>query len=169
MCNSAVCHRCDLPFGRCWSHVNLNHATHARLGEFFDGIHMNFLAHLSKMGAASSKHVRTNMPEFIDLVTLANLRRFEGLKICFLSGSQNAVWQPAATKKSFDQFRQIFPNGVYERVVVQGYGHLDCWIGKNAHKDVYPRIAHHIQACVQTLPEIIKSDVDVFDGERLGV
>jgi len=152
MCNSAVCHRCDLPFGRCWSHANLNHATHARLGDLFDGIHMNFLTHLSRMGAASSHHIRTNIPEFADLVSSANLRQLAGLKICFLSGGDNAVWQPAATKKSFDMFRHTFPDGKYERVVVQGYGHLDCWIGKNAHKDVYPRIEHHIQSCEHALP-----------------
>ncbi|KAJ4992841.1 glucose-methanol-choline oxidoreductase [Stagonosporopsis vannaccii] len=158
ICNSAVCHRCDLPFGRCWSHANLNHATHARLGELFDGIHMNFLSHLSRMGAASSNHIRTNIPEFVDLVTPANMRRFSGLKICFLSGGDNAVWLPAATKKSFDMFRQTFPHGDYERFVLPGYGHLDCWMGKNAHKDVYPRITHHIQSCEQALSNLADND-----------
>lgn len=67
--------------------------------------------------------------------------------MCFLSGGDNAVWKPDATKKSFDMFRQMFPNGSYDRVVVQGYGHLDCWMGKDAYRDVYPRVTHHIRSC----------------------
>lgn len=147
MCNSATCHRCDLPFGRCWSHANLNRATHDAIGEIFDGIHMNLLTHLSSMGVAQGSHVRSNMPEFIDLMTPHNLQRLASLRLCFLSGGDNAVWKPAATKRSFDTFRQFFPDGDYQRIVVQGYGHMDCWIGKDAYKDVYPRVAHHVQAC----------------------
>jgi hypothetical protein len=30
---------------------------------------------------------------------------------------------------------------------VRGYGHLDCWMGKNAFRDVYPRVHHHIKSC----------------------
>jgi len=108
---------------------------------------MNFLAHLSRMGATSPYHVRSDLPDFADLVTPGNFQRLAGLKICFLSGGDNAVWKPNATKKSFDMFKQIFPDGKYNRVVVQGYGHLDCWMGKDAARDVYPRIYHHIRSC----------------------
>ncbi|KAH7345933.1 hypothetical protein BKA66DRAFT_433768 [Pyrenochaeta sp. MPI-SDFR-AT-0127] len=147
LCNSTVCHRCDVPFGRCWTHANLNHATHFHLGHFFDGIHMNFLSHLSEMGAMPPHHVRTNQGGFMDLVTPENLQRLEGIKICFLSGGDNAVWSPKSTKQSYDVFRETFPEGDYDRVVVQGYGHLDCWMGKNAFKDVFPRVRHHIELC----------------------
>ena len=99
------------------------------------------------MGAVAPYHIRSDEPEFADLVTLENMQRLAGMKICFLNGSDNAVWKPNATKKSFDTFRQLFPKGRYGRVVVQGYGHLDCWMGKNAFRDVYPRVHHHIKAC----------------------
>ncbi|KAF2126321.1 FAD/NAD(P)-binding domain-containing protein [Dothidotthia symphoricarpi CBS 119687] len=116
MCNSSVCHRCDVPFGRCWNHDNLNHETHVLLGDFFDGIHMDFLTHLSKMGVMPSQHLRSNLPEFVDLVTPDNVQRLAGLRVCFLSGGDNAVWQPGATKRSFDMLKKAFPNMNYERI-----------------------------------------------------
>lgn len=147
MCNSAVCHRCDVPFGRCWTHANLNHATHEHLGHWFDGIHTNFLSHLSNMGALPPHHVRSNRPVFEDLLTQTNLERLKGLSICLLSGAENAVWSQQSTKSSYDLLRECFPEVKYERVVVNGYGHLDCWMGKHAHVDIFPRVARHLAVC----------------------
>jgi hypothetical protein len=108
---------------------------------------MNFLSHLSGMGATPPHHVRGNQPSFKDLVTPDNLKRLEGMKLSFLSGGDNAVWSPLSTKASYDFMRGVFPQGEYERVVVGGYGHLDCWMGKEAHRDVFPRVRHHLEAC----------------------
>lgn len=108
---------------------------------------MNFLAHLSQMGAVKPHHVRSNQPDFADIVTTDNMQRLASLDICFLTGGDNAVWQLNATKKSLDMLKTVFPNGNYDRIVIQGYGHLDCWMGKDAYKDVYPRVEHHIEAC----------------------
>jgi hypothetical protein len=147
ICCSAVCHRCDVPFGRCWNHRNMNHATHRHLNRFFDGIHTHFLEHLSGMGAASPYHLRTNFPEFEDLATPENLQRLQGIKIAFLYGDENAVWSSRATKASYDTLRAAFPLVEYERIIVQGYGHLDCWMGKKAYADVWPRVARHVRLC----------------------
>ncbi|ORY10462.1 hypothetical protein BCR34DRAFT_348379 [Clohesyomyces aquaticus] len=148
LCNSSVCHRCDLIFGRCWTHANLNHATHLHLGSFFSGIHMNFVEHLTHMGAVPPHHVRSNAPESVDLVAQkGNLERLRGLRICFLSGGSNVVWDPASTRESFEMCKERFPEGRFERVVVEGYGHLDTWMGKRSFKDVYPRVRAHVERC----------------------
>jgi hypothetical protein len=147
LCRSAVCHRCDIPFGRCWTHANLNHATHRYLDRFFDGIHTHFLEHLSGMGAISPSTVRTNFPEFQNLVTSENLERLNGIKIAFLHGGENAVWSSRATKASYDTLREVFPLGEYARIVVVGYGHLDCWMARNAYKDVWPSVFRHVELC----------------------
>ncbi|KAH7074448.1 hypothetical protein BKA63DRAFT_513049 [Paraphoma chrysanthemicola] len=147
ICNSTVCHRCNVPFGRCWNHANLNRATHSHLDQFFDGVHTNFVTHLSRMGVTEPRHVRTNLPAFENLVIPENLWRLEGIKINFLSGSDNAVWSIKSTKDSYDLLRDTFPDGRYERTVVKDYGHLDCWMGKNAYRDVYPRVEHHVEFC----------------------
>ena len=122
---------------------------------------MNFLTHLSRMGAMPSHHVRTNLDEFVDLVTPENVHRLADLKICFLSGADNAVWLPDATKKSYDMLGQLFLGGSYERALVRGYGHLDCWMGKDAYNDVYPRIEHHIRSSVQALVKEVCDGIDM--------
>jgi hypothetical protein len=155
-----VCHRLDVPFGRCWSHANLNHATHDNLGHFFDGVHTNFVGHLSEMGVTNPQHLRTNLPAFQDLTTPENMQRMRGMKICFLSGGDNAVWSPQSTKRSYDMFRNTFPEGQFERVVIQEYGHLDCWMGKSAFEDFYPRVLRHLRTC----EEVPQNEPSLVDG-----
>ncbi|KAF2019480.1 FAD/NAD(P)-binding domain-containing protein [Aaosphaeria arxii CBS 175.79] len=152
LCSSSTCHRCSLVFGRCFSHGKLNRATHAYLDRYFDGIHMNFLSHLRSMGAVAPYHVRTNEGEgegdFVDLVAQGgNLKRLGGLKMCFLSGGANAVFDPLSTAESYDLMRSTFGSEGYERVVVEGYGHLDTWMGRDSHRDVYPRVLDHVELC----------------------
>jgi hypothetical protein len=115
------------------------------MARYFDGIHMEFLSHLTRMGSSSSHHVCTN--DLVDLVTEENLQRLRGLKIMWLSGGDNAVYSPKSTAESYAVFREMFPDGAYERVVVPGYGHLDCWMGKASVRDVYPRVRGHVEAC----------------------
>lgn len=147
ICASASCHRSFVPFGRCWNHANLNHSTHSHLHAFFDGVHASFIKHLSGMGAQSPATVRSNFPDFEDLVTPRNLERLRGLKVLFLYGEDNAVWSAGATKRSFDVLREIIPEGEYERCVVRGYGHLDSWMGKDAVRDVWPGVGRHVGMC----------------------
>jgi hypothetical protein len=161
MCRSAVCHRSNVPFGRCWTHTNLNYATHLHLNRFFDGVHTYFLKHLSGMGAASTYHVRNNLPEFADLVTPKNLEKLRDIKIAFLYGMENAVWSGRATKASHDTLKQMFPRGEYERILVEGYGHLDCWMGKNACEDVWPRVERHVASCEERV-----ADEDIGHGAK---
>ncbi|KAF2790259.1 FAD/NAD(P)-binding domain-containing protein, partial [Melanomma pulvis-pyrius CBS 109.77] len=164
LCNSPVCHRCTLVFGRCFTHANLNHATHAHMGKWFSGIHMDFLRHLMRMGAVPPHHVRSNekpatkraiesgddgsVGGFADLVLQAgNMQRLQHLRIQFLSGGANAVFDPASTAESYEMFRETFPGRRFERVVVEGYGHLDTWMGVGSALDVYPRVGAHVEFC----------------------
>ncbi|KAF1960770.1 FAD/NAD(P)-binding domain-containing protein [Byssothecium circinans] len=151
LCNSTVCHRGSLVFGRLWTHSKLNHATHRHLSTFFGGIHMNFLSHLTQMGSTPPHHSRSNLPKFEDLVEEpGNLDRLTGLKIQFLSGGANVVFDPWSTSESYDLLRHRFGTEDYERVVVPGYGHLDTWMGKDSFVDVFPRVLGHVGHCEGT-------------------
>lgn len=149
-----MCHRNNLVFGRCFTHSHLNAATHQHLASFFSGIHTNFLTHLSRMGAVSPHHVRTNLASstspskpdsFADLVGNENLENLRGLKICFLSGGANVVFDPLSTLESYLVLKKRSED--VERIVVKGYGHLDCWMGKDSARDVFPRVRSHIEKC----------------------
>jgi len=80
-------------------------------------------------------------------MTQENLEKLRGVKVSFLYGEDNAVWSAQATQRSYDLLREVFPKGDYEMVRVEGYGHLDCWMGKDAWRDVWPRVWRHMERC----------------------
>ncbi|XMA12769.1 hypothetical protein WAI453_005560 [Rhynchosporium graminicola] len=142
MCNNVSCHRCSLIFGRLWNHRNLNEATHRQINRFFGGVNMTLLHLLMQMGYRG--FVTTNGPLFNDLTTEHNLRRLKNIPIMLFSGSDNKVLTPEATDKSYSLMRDLFGTKHYSRHVIQGYGHLDCWMGRRAYKDVFPIVREEV-------------------------
>ncbi|KAH6699057.1 hypothetical protein BKA61DRAFT_496631 [Leptodontidium sp. MPI-SDFR-AT-0119] len=142
ICNNVSCHRCSLIFGRLWNHRNLNEATHRQINRFFGGVNMTLLHLLMQMGYRG--FVTTNAPLFKDLTTEHNLRRLKGIPMMFFSGSDNKVLTPESTDKSYSIMRDMFGTANYSRHVIQGYGHLDCWMGRQAYKDVFPIIREEV-------------------------
>jgi hypothetical protein len=112
---------------RLWTHRNLNEATHRAIHRFFGGVNMTLLHALSTMGARG--HVAGNFPEAEDLVTPERIQRLKGIPIFLFSGSENMAWSPESTDLSSGLLRSTFGSENYEREVVEGYGHLDCWMG----------------------------------------
>jgi len=147
ICNSASCHRATLVFGRCWNHVNLNEATHRQIDRFFGGVNMTLLHLLMRQG--SEGHVMDDAER--DLTKPENLLRLRGLPIMLFVGRDNAVLSPDATEKTYEILCDSFgadasgrDASFYSRRVVPGYGHLDCWMGRNAWKDVYPFVRQEV-------------------------
>lgn len=52
---------------------------------------------------------------------------------------------PTSTVTSYEMLRDAFGVRNYERETVDGYGHLDCWMGTNAYRDVFPRVAERVE------------------------
>lgn len=150
LCNSASCHRISFTFGRCWSHDNLNEATHRQIDRFFGGINMTMLGLCIKQGWEGS--VMTNEPLREKLDTPENIRRLRDLPFLLFVGRENQVLSPAATERTYELLCDTFGTrdtrdgkGLqYTRRVVPNYGHLDCWMGRRAWRDVYPFIREEI-------------------------
>ncbi|KAI2615936.1 FAD/NAD(P)-binding domain-containing protein [Hypoxylon sp. NC1633] len=153
ICNNASCHRCTMALGRCWNHHNLNEATHRQIDRFFGGVSMTLMHILMKQGYEGG--VMANGPLFERLDTRANVRRLKGVPILLFVGRDNAVLSPASTERTYEILTDTFGagddvNGVqYRRRVVPDYGHLDCWMGRNAWKDVYPFIREEVDRVVR--------------------
>lgn len=105
---------------------------------------MTFLHAITQQGV--SGHVATNLPVAEDLVTPERLQRLRGIPIFLFSGSNNMAWSPESTDLSYALLRNNFGSKGYERCVVEGYGHLDCWMGTNAYKDVYPMVRQRVDS-----------------------
>lgn len=129
---------------RLWTHRNLNEATHANLSKFLGGTSMPSLEHLMKMGVTAEAINNDGK----SLVTPHNVARLRGIPILLFSGSENVVFTPESTDKSYSVLRDQLGAEKYERHVFQGRGHLDCWMSADAHKDVYPRVKRHIEKTI---------------------
>ncbi|KAG6009924.1 hypothetical protein E4U21_000695 [Claviceps maximensis] len=148
-CRSASCHRTTFLFGRCWNHANLNEPTHRHIDKFFGSASMtliNLLMHMPPEG------ITTNRPSCTVLTTPRNIDRLRGMPIFLFSGADNDVLSPAATHQTYETLTTTFGlsaglsrGGVqYRREVFAGYGHLDCWMGRTAYRDVFPVVADEI-------------------------
>lgn len=150
LCNSASCHRISLTFGRCWNHGNLNEATHRQIDRFFGGVNMTMLHLLMRQGYEGG--VMSNGPLFERLDTPDNVRRLRDVPFLLFVGRDNAVLSPTATERTYEVLCDTFGtrdtrdnDGLqYKRRVVPNYGHLDCWMGRNAYKDVYPFVREEV-------------------------
>ncbi|KAK5999103.1 hypothetical protein PT974_01492 [Cladobotryum mycophilum] len=155
LCNNAACHRTTLLFGRCWSHHNLNEATHRNIDKFFGGASMTLMSLLKRMG--SRGQVSTNAPAHEELTTPRNVQRLRGIPFLLFVGGDSAVLSPEATERTYEHLCDTFGmsagmrgGGIqYRRRVVPGYGHLDCWMGRNAWRDVFPFVREEVDRVVR--------------------
>jgi len=150
LCSNAACHRTSFVFGRCWNHRNLNEATHRQIDRFFGGVNMRLLHLLMRQGVDGN--VMSNAPDYEVLTTDANVERLRGVPFLLFVGRDNAVLSGEATERTFEILNDRFGADAgtgsdeveYRRRVVPGYGHLDCWMGRNAWKDVYPFVREEV-------------------------
>ncbi|KAG9560589.1 hypothetical protein KCU79_g7562, partial [Aureobasidium melanogenum] len=126
LCDSIVCHRCNLVFGRLWNHANLNAATHTYLHAVFGGVHTRCIQHLATSG--QRRAVLDN--DYHSLVTDKNLRRLRGIPMLVFGGADNNVYSPESTRETC---RVLEQRGEAVRMkVFEGLGHLDCWMSERA-------------------------------------
>jgi hypothetical protein len=165
ICNNASCHRISLVFARCWNHRNLNEATHRQIDRFFGGVNMSLLHLLMKQGFEG--HVMSNGPLYERLDTPENVRKLRGIPFLLFVGGDNAVLSPESTERTYEVLTDAFGtrqyDGIqYRRRVVPDYGHLDCWMGRNAWKDVYPFILEEVDRVVRPEGYKFQEPDDIF-------
>ncbi|KAL7948027.1 hypothetical protein V8C42DRAFT_272577 [Trichoderma barbatum] len=168
MCRNAACRRVTLLFGRCWSHQNLNEATHRNMDRFFGGASMDTLNLLKRMG--SRGEVSSNAPEYKEFTEPEDIERLRGIPILLFVGKDSGVLSPSSTEKTYERLIDAFgisaglPGGgiQYRRRVVPGYGHLDCWMGRNAWRDVFPFVREEVDRVVRGESYRFRQPDDVF-------
>ncbi|KAJ0422037.1 FAD/NAD(P)-binding domain-containing protein [Aspergillus carlsbadensis] len=142
-CRSAACHRTSFSSGLLWNHENLNRHTHDNIDRFFAGTPTRLLEHVTRMGTYGGCLDKGLHP----LITEKNLAHLRGLPILFVSGADNEVFDPETTLRDYELLRRRFGEKLYRRFLVEGYGHLDPILGKNADEDVYWRVLAHVEWC----------------------
>lgn len=145
ICTSTACHRTSFAFGLLWNHENLDMSLHDNVHQFFAGTHTKLMKHVVRMGTRGICMDNDSCP----LLTDENLQRLQGLPILFVSGTENQVFSPESTLKDYELLRRRFGERLYRRFLVEGYGHLDPIVGKDAAEDVYWRIFAHLRWCTK--------------------
>ena len=63
----------------------------------------------------------------------------------FLAGEDNQEFYPETSKITYDLLRDANEASLYTRTVIPGYAHMDCFVGKDAARDVYPSLLAHLE------------------------
>ena len=91
----------------------------------------------------------SNAPLYENLVTPMNISRLRNIPFFFFCGADSQVLSPMATEKTYEILCDTFGDANYKRRVIPSYGHLDCWMGRNAYKDVYPIVRKEVDRVVR--------------------
>lgn len=131
-CDRPVCHRILFIYGEVYRHAQLNDLTHDTLHEMFGTTNATFFKHMTRV--INLGHAVDHRGEDSYLPKVANA----AIPITFIHGAENNFFLPEGTQKTYDFLRAANGDKLYARHVFPGYAHMDCFIGKNASRDVFP-------------------------------
>jgi len=141
-CSNTTCQQSTFFFGCLWDHKNLNENTHNICDEMLG------YANLTTMGQCSlicGSGILVNASGEKVYATEENIRKYLNIPICFIHGEDNMVFKHIGTQHDVEMLKKVNKDQKYKQVLIKSYGHLDCLIGKNASKDVYPFILQHLE------------------------
>lgn len=143
-CYSPTCHRIYGIYGPVYLHKQLNEATHDAIKDIFGRISTKpFLqiARIMREGravAADGSDIYLPNPQNLDL------------PITFIAGALNEEFLPDTSLRTLLWLCEENPDyaGIYDRKVFQDYGHMDCFIGRDADRDIFPFIIERLNTPV---------------------
>ena len=139
-CNNPCCRRIFAAYGPSFLHRQLNYATHLAMPDWFKDIHLKpfeQLSHIIRKGYVVDKDGNNTY------LTRANLAKGGlDLPITFIAGALNLEFLPETSARTYAWLQAHYPGkqSQYQRYVFEDYGHMDCFIGKNAARDIFPKL-----------------------------
>jgi cholesterol oxidase len=133
-CTSAVCRRILGIYGDVYKHDQLNEATHQAIHEMFGIGNLSAFNHISRMvreGKAVDKDGKD--------VYLPNLSKVD-IPITFVHGAENNLFLPENTTKALKALAAAGNAQLFQRIEFPNYAHMDCYIGRDAARDIFPTI-----------------------------
>jgi len=152
-CNNPTCRRIFSLYGPSYLHRHLNHQTHIAMSSWFKDIHIKPFEHLSKIiqkgyvvDAEGKNTYLTD--EIVHSSAEGNQIPRLDLPIAFIAAALNLEFLPETSERTYAWLCAHNPlrKSDYHRHVIEGYGHMDCFIGKNASIDVFPIIHDYLES-----------------------
>ena len=131
-CDSPFCRRVLFLYGEVYDHDKLNPATHQALHEVFGVANLTTFKQLSRL--LNTGHAVSADGREIYLPEAERLR----IPIAFLHGENNRLFLPQGSENTFRFLCKTNGPEYYVRHVVPNYAHMDCFVGKDADRDVFP-------------------------------
>ncbi|MCW2937221.1 MAG: AB-hydrolase associated lipase region [Actinomycetia bacterium] len=144
-CRDSACHMLSFMWGdghpAMFSHETLEPVTHARMGDLCGPVGLHYDRHVHRMVEAG--HVVKYDPADSRLPDdlLANAAEIE-TPILFLTGDRNHVFTDSNIV--CHRLLDAAAPGRHQLEILPGYGHVDPFMGKEAYRDVFPRIVAHL-------------------------
>jgi choline dehydrogenase-like flavoprotein len=140
-CKNPTCRRVFGVFGPSWDHSQLGHDTHLALGSMFSRVSLKPFEHLQEVmrkGLAVDAEGQA-------VYTSDEAARRLALPISFLSGATNKLFYPESGQRTRVWLQDKNKPELYQQRIVPNYGHMDLFIGHNAHRDVTPVILEQLE------------------------
>lgn len=145
-CYNPVCHRTFGFFGAIYAHDQLNDATHSAMMDVVGTVStepFKQIAQMIRAGRTVDAHgADTYLPNGPALT----------MPIDFLAGERNQIFLPETTQRTMNWLREIhgdWPQTKFDarftRHLFRGYAHMDLFIGKSAHIDIFPYLLERLQ------------------------
>ena len=145
-CSNDVCKLVSFTYGTgfptLWSHENLSAATHEWLKHEFADVPLTFFGQMGRCvarGHLVSVGDHPQLPASLVADAPATDARF-----VLLAGEDNRCFLADSQRRTFE-FLEHHEPGRHAVHVVPGYGHLDMFMGSNAHRDVFPTILEELE------------------------
>ena len=132
--DSPVGRRIYFIYGDVFDHDRIDEATMSEsVPSVFGNGNMTFFEHMCVMVRRGGRAVDAQGRD----VYLANTDRYR-IPISLITGEHNRMFLPRGIEATHDMLRAANGPELYTRHVVEGYAHLDLWLGRDAERDVFP-------------------------------
>lgn len=139
VCTNPTCRRASFLFGQVFNHEQLNRDTHNLLGmQFgFSSVHaFRQLATIVRKGEAVTWEGQPYLNQDLDALKIP---------MSFFSGSENRFIGRGSTLRTYELLKRRYGSEQYRYSILEGYGHGDVLIGKNAAVEIFPQFLEHLK------------------------
>ncbi len=145
-CDNTVCKYSSFIYGTghptLWSHQNLDDATHEWMKHEFGYCPITFFYQMARCVRRGNLVRYTDTPDLPD--DFAAYPPETDARIAFFAGLDNQCFLPESQVRSYNHFN-AYRAGYHSLHLLQGYGHLDVFMGQNAARDVFPQMVAALQ------------------------
>jgi choline dehydrogenase-like flavoprotein len=131
-CHNPVCRRIEFLYGDVYDHDNLNDQTHWALHEMFGRTNITTLNHVGRMLIKNRV-----VDKYGNDVYLPHAERL-AIPVAYIHGEYNNIFRPEGARRTVEWLSEQNGPEHYKLHMIKDYAHMDCWIGENAMRDVFP-------------------------------